>query len=251
MKKIIFAVLFFEFFFFSHSFSQTNPRMENTNYMQTVFYDDFNSGQLNRTIWNVGSHEIREQGLFISVDSVATVNQNNGDLNLSMLYYPNYTTTGGNDTITITANFIAGGVHTYTRYTYGVYECNATLSDQPGAFPAFWLMSAEPCGSSFNNEIDIVELKYNHDEPTLDNNIIYWPMICGTPSDQHEFTRNPFTWGGAHTFKCMWAPSHIEFWVDNTKLKEVQNTGQDWYPQLAQRVILSQQIIRYNNNSPI
>ena len=110
MKKLILITLLSGILSAPYSFSQTNPRMENPNYAQTIFFDDFDSAQLNRSIWNVSAHGIKEgsehKKLSIWVDSVATVNQNNGNLNLSMLYYPNYTTTDW-DGNPITANFIA------------------------------------------------------------------------------------------------------------------------------------------------
>lgn len=113
-------------------------------------------------------------------------------------------------------------------------------------------MSGVLCSLGFNNEIDIVELKFNHPRPTLDNNIFYWGTPCGTLSYSpfDDVLENQFMWGGTHTFKCVWTSSKIEFWVDNTLLRQANNTGQYWYPQLQQRVILSQQIIDYNNNSP-
>jgi len=175
-----------------------------------------------------------------------------------MLYYPNYTTTQYNYELEryeiIKANFIAGEVSTNEPYSYGIYECNATFSNIAGSFPAFWLISGEPCTSSFNHEIDIVELKHNHSNPTLDNNIMYYePYVCGLPKSKlpNGVRENPFTWGGAKTFKCVWTQSKIEYWVGTTKLYETINTGQNWYPTLPQYVILSQQVINYNNTSPI
>lgn len=159
MKKLIFITLLSGILSTQYSFSQTNPRMENPNYAQTVFFDDFDSAQLKSSVWNVSAHG--QKDFYIWVDSVATVYQNSGNLNISMLRYPNYTTTDWNGN-PITANFIAGQVETFERYSYGVYECNATFANQPGSFPAFWLMSGEPCNSSFNNEIDIVALKYKN-----------------------------------------------------------------------------------------
>ena len=144
MKRLILITLIGGILSGSSSFSQTNPRLQNPNYVMTKLYDDFNTSQLNRNVWNVSAHAIREgsnnRKIFIWVDSVATVNQANGNLNLSMLRYPNYTTTDweGN---TLTANFIAGQIETYQYFTYGIFECNATFSNQPGTFPAFWLLT--------------------------------------------------------------------------------------------------------------
>lgn len=257
MKKIFLAILLLQILFVSKSFSQSYPRMENPNYTYTKLYDDFTSGQLLRNIWTPSSHTLKEGSenikLYIFVDSTATIGQSNGNLNLSMIYYPNYTTTawpwdGGG---IISANFIAGEVSSNQSYSYGIYECNATFSNIAGSFPAFWTIGSPDCRISFNNEIDIVELKHNHPNPTLDNNIFLYPPQCGDPdSPFDDVIENPFTWGGPHTFKCIWAPSKIQYWVDGTMLNEIPNTGQNWYPILPQHVILSQQVINYNNTPP-
>jgi beta-glucanase (GH16 family) len=173
MKKLILLTLFVGILGNLITLSQPNPRMQNPNYVQTKLYDDFNTGQLNRNTWNVSAHAIREDKLdtelFIWVDSSATVNQTNGDLKLSMLYYNDYTTTDySTPPNIITADYIAGEVSSYEKFSYGIYESNATFSKQRGSFPAFWIMSAEDCGNSINNEIDIVELKYEfNDNPTF------------------------------------------------------------------------------------
>lgn len=118
MKKIILLAFLMGILLNEYSYSQTNPRLENPNYVQTKLYDDFSAGQLNRNTWNVSAHSIREDKLdtelFIWVDSSATVNQTNGDLKLSMLNYNNYTTTDySTPPNIITANFIAGEVSSY------------------------------------------------------------------------------------------------------------------------------------------
>ena len=87
--------------------------MENENYMQTKLYDSFSSSQLSG-VWKLSSHELRQDkydtDLFIWVDSSATVSQSSGDLKLSMLHYPNYTTFAhdweNDTTYPITANFL-------------------------------------------------------------------------------------------------------------------------------------------------
>ncbi|MCF6357707.1 MAG: family 16 glycosylhydrolase [Draconibacterium sp.] len=146
-------------------------------------------------------------------------------------------------------------METDSVFSYGVYECNATFANQKGSFPAFWSMSKEDCNAGIpNNEIDIVELKYEESNPTIDDGMFFYPIPCGSGNKGYGFKESSFTWGGAHTFKCIWKPSKIEFWVDNTKLNTVLNNGDYRYPQYEQRVILSQQITIYipnKNNPPI
>lgn len=54
--KIIIITLLSLMLLESNSFSQTTPRMENPNYAQTIFFDDFDSAQLDRSVWNVSAH---------------------------------------------------------------------------------------------------------------------------------------------------------------------------------------------------
>ncbi len=258
MKILHITLLLGLLLFITNINAQYNPRLENENYMVTKFYDSFSSSQLDRSVWTPSAHEIRKDkydiDLFIWVDSSATVNQSYGSLHLSMLHYPNYTTTNWDDD-PITADFIAGQVESKEHFTYGVYECSATFANKKGSFPAFWSMSSEDCDIGMpNNEMDFVELKYEHSNPTIDNGIFYYPPPCFSGHEGHGSSETTFTWGGTHTFKCVWKPSKIEFWVDNIKLNTVQNTGQYWYPEYDQRLILSQQITIYipdKNNPPI
>ena len=74
MNRLIFIILLNCICWTTRSFSQTNPRMENPQYTKTIFYDDFNTTQLDRSVWNVSAHGIREgsehKKLFIWVDSI-------------------------------------------------------------------------------------------------------------------------------------------------------------------------------------
>lgn len=225
--------------------SQNTSRIANPWYMQTKLLEDFNSGELNREVWRVVT-DIKKDNLYIFTDSTATVRQNNSNLELSMLMQPGFSakTWSPNGDTLITADFIAGEVMTNKDFSYGIFECNATFAAGNGSFPAFWLYNDTMCFESERPEIDIVELKVNHLNPTLDNNIWYYPKDCG-PHTSHEFTVHKFLWGGTHTFKGVWTPEKVEFWVDDILLKKVYNNGQYWFPRLKQHVILSQQITRY------
>lgn len=97
MKNGIFIIIVCQLMSFINAYSQYYPRMENPNYMQTKLLANFDDSLLNRGMWNVSAHQIKEgsgdKKLYIWVDSLATVSQSHGNLKLSMLYYPNYSTT--------------------------------------------------------------------------------------------------------------------------------------------------------------
>jgi hypothetical protein len=227
------------------SWAQSNSRMENLQYTQLKLLEDFDSQNLDTGVWRVVS-ELKKDNLYIFVDNENTVIQSDGNLALSMYSHPGFTSktwTPDGDS-TITADYIAAEVITHEAFSYGIFECSATFAYDRGSFPAFWLYSDAMCFETDRPEIDIVELKADRRNPTLDNNIWYYPLNC-LPHTSHEFDRHPFEWGGTHNFKAVWTPAKIEFWVDNILLKVVENTGQYWYPQLPQHVVLSQQIVRF------
>lgn len=228
-----------------NSLSQSYPRLGNPEYTQTVFTEDFSSANLNRQVWRISANIIKSN-LYIFTDSSATVNQTERGLGLSMENRPGYTTTiwtpEGDELVK--ADFIAGEVMSTKEFSYGIFECNATLAYGRGSFPAFWLYNDTMCTETERPEIDIVELNASRKPPTFDINIWYYPENC-LPQTSHEYTQFPFTWGETHTFKAIWTPEKIEFWVDENFLKEVTNNGQYWYPYLPQHIVLSQQVIRY------
>lgn len=188
-----------------------------------------------------------EPPILIWVDSSATVNQSSGNLNLNALYYNNYTTTDydGNP---ISADYISGTVQSINDFDYGVFECSATFGYKPGSFPAFWLYNDTACAVSHRSEVDIVELKYKHPDPTLDNNAYYYPVDCVPPIGvSGDVVENEFEWdsGVAHTFKCVYTPNKIEYWVDNSKLHTLYNTNYK-YPDMRMHIILCQQLWGYS-----
>lgn len=233
-----------------NSNAQTYPRLGNPEYMQTRLIENFDAAELNRNLWRVISND-KKDNLYILADTPATVNQTDNSLVLSMRRHPGFSaqTWSSEGNVTITSNFISGSVMTVEDYSYGIFECSATFAHGKGSFPAFWLYSDAMCFETERPEIDVVELKANRRNPTLDNNIWYYPFGC-MPQTAHEFTKHPFSWGGTHTFKCLWNPERIEFWVDDTLLKVIFNTGQYWYPQFPQHFLLSQQIIRFGRLCP-
>ena len=124
--------------------AQSNPRMENVNYMYTAFYDDFDTPNLDRSQWNVSHHGKKDCGIW--VDGLNTVNQANGCLNLSIISSPGYTTTMWNDSI-ISADYISGEVATDSVFHYGSFECRVKYAHQIGSWPAFWAIGGDgiPC----------------------------------------------------------------------------------------------------------
>ena len=144
-------------------YTQSNPRMEDENYMYTEFYDGFDGLTLNRNFWNASHNGKKEDGggCNIWVDDVNTLNQANGYLNLTMLYSPGYTTTTWDGKVK-TADYISGEVTSCTPLPpYGSFECRVKYAHQKGSWPAFWAIGGDgiPCeqGGGAGDEIDISE----------------------------------------------------------------------------------------------
>jgi hypothetical protein len=249
-KKKLLLFLTLNALLINNSWSQSPARMANFEYMQTRLSENFSTAELDRDVWRVASN-IKKSNLYIFADSAATVNQTEEGLGLSMLHHPGYTTKiwSPDGEKTVEADFIAGEVMTVEDYSYGIFECSATFARGNGSFPAFWLYNDTMCFESERPEIDIAELKSNRRNPTLDNNIWYYPADC-LPHTSHEFAEHRFSWEGTHTFKGIWTPERIEFYADNQLLKVVENTGQHWYPRLPQHVVLSQQVTAFGRLFP-
>jgi beta-glucanase (GH16 family) len=252
MKKSTFILIITSIFLGFNAHSQNNPRMENPDYAMTVFDDSFNSNWRNN--WNASSnHEVFSSpnfgNILIWVDSTATIHQNLGNLYLNALEYDGYTSTDWNGH-QIMADNISGQVKSKDRFLYGVFECSATFGYKHGSFPAFWLHFDAPCEYDYGSEIDIVELKYEDANPGLDNNAFYYPCaIGGFVGVPGAFKANNFNWSTEtpHTFKCIWTPTKIEWYVDNTKTHTITNTGNNHYPNKTMAIILSQQLYPYNH----
>ena len=212
-------------------------------YLWTSFYDSFDSEKLNSEKWEISSPALREKGLFIWADT-ATVKQKDGSLLLSMKRHPGYSAVYWNGD-TVTADFIGGQVQSTNYFRYGIFECNALFANKRGSFPAFWLYNDFSCRETYRNEIDIVELKRNFIAGTLDNTIWFYPVDCAPPEAKDVKNNWFINWNIPHTFKLVWTPYKIEYWLDDRKLHEIINDGQKWFPDMPVRIILSQQLTRF------
>ncbi len=227
-------------------YAQVNPRMVNRKYAQTIYLEDFSSNQTFKNDWTA-NFVTKDNSLYSFVDTSATVNLDEitGELKLSMLNIPGgYTNTYWGSTFI--TNFISGEMISSDYFGYGVYQCKAKFAYNKGSFPAFWLYNDSDCHVSKRNEIDIVECKVDDSSTTLDNHMFYYPTNCGA-SLGYGFKGHQFnSWGQSHVFECVYAPNRIEFWVDDSLYHTVTNNGDYRFPDQMMRLILSQQVVRYN-----
>ena len=96
-----------------------------------------------------------------------------------------------------------------------------------------------------------MEFKYEDSSPEIEHGFFYYPdcndnNIEGPGHDQSVYN------GGDHTYKCIYMPDKVEFYIDND-LKHTVTKNEDneyWYPDMQHHIILSHQLWRYNTTAP-
>lgn len=230
-------------------YSQSYDRRYHPEYMWTSFEEDFLGPTLDRSIWEPTIHYQRALGFL--VDSTITVKVNKGNLELKMQHVPDYIDsiwrTGGWETIN--SDYIGGEVNTKKKFRYGIFECKAKFALKSGSWPAFWLIGGEemPCPpGGHGSEIDIAELVSETDFPNMMHVIhrYYPPVDCNTSNivnkniKRYQISAKP----KYSTYKCLWTPEKIQYFIDDKLMHEVINHGEEWFPSISQRLVLSQQV---------
>ena len=157
-------------------------------------------------------------------------------------------TTGWHHTHT---DYVGGEINTLRKFQYGVFECRAMFAHKRGAWPAFWLISVPdvPCPpGGTGSEIDIAELAREGDFPLMMHVIhrYYPPKNCDESVQKNVNKkiypiqrRQKYT-----TFKCVWTPDKIQYFIDDVLKHEVVNNNYEWFPKTPLRMILSQQVLQ-------
>ncbi len=209
--------------------------------MKTVFSEDFPGTQLDRNQWNVGTFK---RSIGVLADDPQTLRVLNGNLELTMIYSPNYSSGG------YTGDYVGAEISTKNTFQYGSFECRAKFAHENGSWPAFWVFGGDgvPCPYGYGNEIDIAELKCEDSSLSIDHVIhrYYPPENCNLSNSEQKDIYHYFGMSfdnNFHLFKCIWTPEKIEYYVDGSFTHSVINSGQEWFPSLFLSCILSQQIV--------
>lgn len=191
---------------------------------QVVFFDDFTTGSLDRTKWNVevtGMHGNNELQAY--VDSSATISfvsgknaegAENGALLLRPIHTPNFVTTDGKK-----FDFISGRINTKSKseFTYGTISARIKLTDGAGLWPAWGMLGSGTWPET--GEIDIMEYAgekdwasaavhgkgYSGDAGIVDR--VYFP-------DSSNVTQ----W---HIYSVDWSPESLVFKYDGITILRV------------------------------
>jgi len=191
---------------------------------ELVFFDNFNSEQLDRSKWNIrvtGKTVNNEQQAY--VDSGETIyiarghNAPGSDghaLVLQPRYQPGYTTPEGNS-----FDFISGRIDTREKFefTYGSAAARIKLAAGTGLWPAFWAMGTGQWPET--GEIDIME---NIGEPEWTSAAVHGPNYFGEMGLVNNLYFPPEN--GAvhwHIYSVDWYPDQLDFKVDHNLIYRV------------------------------
>ena len=191
---------------------------------EIVFFDDFNSDQLDRSKWTVrvtGRTVNNEQQAY--VDTGETVYTTSGEdaagsdgyvLVLHARYQPGYNTPEGN-----TFDFISGRIDTREKFefTYGMTSARIKLPVGSGLWPAFWAMGKDRWPDT--GEIDIMETT---GDPAWTSAAVHGPNYSGESGLVNNYYFPPETNAASwHTYSVDWSPGRMDFMIDERLMYRV------------------------------
>ena len=182
-----------------------------------LFLDDFRTGELDRTKWNVvTTGAVYNRELQAYVDEERTVSlaasgdvegSTTGALVLAAHHVPGFTTYDGQ-----TFNFVSGRLDTRRKFAfrYGRAAARMKLPAGIGLWPAFWALGEGRWPQS--GEIDIME---SIGDPAWVSAAVHGPDYCGESALVNRYyfdARHPATsW---HVYSLDWKPDEMTFRVD-------------------------------------
>ena len=194
---------------------------------ELLFFDDFSTGQLDRSKWNViitGRTVNNEQQAYVDSTDTITVGDapeasgaENGALIIRARHRPGFKTPEGR-----TFDFISGRLESRSRFefTYGTVAARIKLTAGAGLWPAFWTLGTGRWPDT--GEMDIME---NVGDPTWTNFALHGPGYSGnTPlvSRQHFSGGGDIT--GWHIYSMDWTHDSLVFKVDGKQEFRVTRT---------------------------
>ncbi|WP_295180098.1 glycoside hydrolase family 16 protein [uncultured Christiangramia sp.] len=189
-----------------------------------IFEEDFNSDTLNMEIWNY------EEG-------DGCPNLCGWGNNEKQIYNRDYVALEDGKLV-ITAEkkddtYYSGKINSKdnVEFTYGVIEVKAKLATGKGLWPAIWMLGADisEVGWPASGEIDILE--YIGKEPGIVFTSLHTPASHGNTINTKK-TKVANIEEGYHTYKAVWTPDYIEFFVDGDQLYRFtpENYNEEEYP---------------------
>jgi beta-glucanase (GH16 family) len=197
-----------------------------------LFYDDFSSGQLDRSKWNVrltGPIYNDEQQAYVDSSEtiyIATREQltgvTHGALILHPRFRPDFRTPEGDR-----FDFISGRIDTRHKFDflYGSAAARIKLIPGAGLWPAFWLMGYGRWPDI--GEIDVMEYVGERDWVS---SAVHGPNYCGEAGLVNKLyfggTDDATEW---HIYRLDWRPNDLVFTVDNQIIYRVTRPMTDFF----------------------
>lgn len=198
----------------------------------TVFFDDFDSGTLDRSKWIVigpDFHVNREVQAYLDTEETlrllpagAVAGAENGVLALTPVYRPGFETPSGRVT-----DFISGRIETRDRFdfTHGRASARIRLPDAVGVWPAWWLLGNGAWPET--GEIDIMEYVGEKDWTAV---ALHGPGYSGeTPLVNKYFFPPGEDVTDWHVYSVDWTSERIEFRIDERLIYRVTRPMVEYY----------------------
>ncbi|MGE5609596.1 MAG: family 16 glycosylhydrolase [Bacillota bacterium] len=176
-----------------------------------VWQDEFEGSKLDESKWDVTGDYQRRDGYWMKKACVL-----DGKGNLAIRTFQE------------DGKYIDGCVRTRGKFehAFGYYVARIQLQQQPGHWPAFWLMG-EGVGSLSNEgrdgtEIDIMEKPWRDDRVS---HALHWDGYGKEHKSQAHEANVPGMMQGFHTFALSWTPDEYVFYVDGKETWRTQAGG--------------------------
>lgn len=187
-----------------------------------VFFDDFDSGSLDRSKWNVVGQDFWvNQEVQIYIDSTWTIGfhqdlegAENGALALTARWSEGWTAPRGR-----VSDIVSGRINTRDRFDflYGRAEARLRMPAAEGLWPAFWALGYGRWPGS--GEIDIMEYV---GEPDWIGVALHGPGYSGeTPIVNKFFFPEGQDVTDWHVYAVDWTPDQVDFYVDDRLIYRV------------------------------
>jgi beta-glucanase (GH16 family) len=182
---------------------------------RVIFFDDFNTGALDRSKWNVvitGAHYNNELQAY--VDSGRTLYEKDGSLVIQPVYAPGFVTRDGQK-----FDFISARINTRDKFDfkYGKAEARIRIDSGAGLWPAWWMLGYgewPACG-----ETDIMEFVGEHDWASA---AVHGPHYSGeTPFVNRYYFPRGHDVRQWHVYAVQWTPDSFVFSYDGAMMFRV------------------------------
>jgi len=232
MKKLllVFSLILLGF---TYSFADTifttkpNLRAWNPDFTYEIFSDPFSGSTLDQSKWNVdlcqGRHGPPYHDILTSNQGEPdNIQVSNGILKLIARHEPNNT---NNECWAgpFTSNYTTAEISTKRpqySYRYSIFEARCKMPRGYGLFPAYWLWGSGDSNGypsdGYSSEIDIAEAiqKTSNDKFI---HVFHWWHGSEIPINDGEKNFGTSYLGNWHTYKIIWTPYEVLFYVDGIK----------------------------------